>query len=140
MGFKLGSSKQPYAVSGEVKHKLRFHREAGDPDISVPGTPIIRTELESGILGEANNDGSIFINSSMVPNSEEEKQVVMHEMIHAKDMKTGKLNYTDHAVTWNGINYPRKKGKILYNEEWLPEGSKIFPWEKMPWDAKENTI
>jgi hypothetical protein len=25
-----------------------------------------------------------------------------------------------------------KTGKIMYNNEWLPEGSKDFPWEKMP--------
>jgi len=41
MGFKLGSERGNYAVGGEIKTKLRFHKESGDPDISVPGTPIL---------------------------------------------------------------------------------------------------
>ena len=46
------------------------------------------------------------------------------------DMKTGKLSYTDDNLTWMGETYPREKGMINYNGEWLPEGSKVFPWEQ----------
>ena len=131
-GFVLGTrSSKSYG-----KTAFKFKTDSA----SIPGTPVYRKDLEGDILGEANKDGSIFINSSITPNSEEERHIVMHEMIHSKDMKTGKLGYTDYAVTWNGIEYPREKGKILYNGEWLPEGSKTFPWEKMPWDIKENII
>ena len=42
----------------------------------------------------------------------------------------GKLAYTDDDITWMGEKYERKKGKINYNGEWLPEGSLDFPWEK----------
>ena len=52
MGFKLGTESGNYAVSGEIKTKFRFHRESGDPDASVPGTPVIRKPLDEGILGE----------------------------------------------------------------------------------------
>ena len=45
-------------------------------------------------------------------------------------MKLGKLDYDDNYIKWNGRTYPRKKGKILYNGEWISEGSKEFPWEK----------
>jgi hypothetical protein len=44
------------------------------------------------------------------------------------------LAYSDNAIKWNGEVYARKNGKIMYNNEWLPEGSKDFPWEKMPWE------
>ena len=54
----------------------------------------------------------------------------MHEMQHLVDMKVGKLAYTDDDITWMGEKYERKKGKINYNGEWLPEGSLDFPWEK----------
>ena len=45
-------------------------------------------------------------------------------------MKIGKLSYEDDHIKWNGVEYPRMKGKILYNGEWVPEGTKNFPWEK----------
>ena len=38
------------------------------------------------------------------------------------------------AVKWNGEIYDRKDGHIFYNDKWLPEGSKDFQWEKMPWE------
>jgi hypothetical protein len=50
------------------------------------------------------------------------------------DMKVGKLAYDDDHIKWNGEIYDRKDGKIFYNNEWVPEGSKDFPWEKMPWE------
>ena len=34
----------------------------------------------------------------------------------------------------NGEIHPRKNGKIFYQDKWTPEGSKDFPWEKMPWE------
>ena len=60
MGFKLGSERGNYAVSGEIRTKMRFGQEAGG-DASVPGTPVIRKPLEEGVMGEANMDGSIYI-------------------------------------------------------------------------------
>ena len=103
-------------------------------DASVPGTPVLRKDLGKGILGEANNDGSIFISHKVKSGSEQEEHVLMHEMVHLTDMKVGKLAYDDNFIKWNGEIYDRKKGKIFYNNEWVPEGSKDFPWEKMPWE------
>ena len=45
MGFKLGSEKGNDAVGGEIRRKMRFGKEAGG-DASVPGTPVIRKNLE----------------------------------------------------------------------------------------------
>ena len=69
MGFKLGSETGNYAISGEIKTKMRFGKNSGNPDLSVPGTPVIRKPLEEGVLGEANMDGSIYISDKLDPNS-----------------------------------------------------------------------
>ena len=130
MPFKLGTSRSPIANQGQVESKLSFKTH----DSSITGTPILRKPLGKGILGEANNDGTIFIHKQVKPGSEQEEHVVMHEMVHMTDMKLGKLAYDDNYVRWNGITYDRHKGHILYEGQWLPEGSKDFPWEKMPWE------
>jgi hypothetical protein len=130
MAFKLGSSRRPILDKGQVKSKMSFKQD----DSSIPGTPVLRKNLEGGIMGEANNDGSIFISDKLVPGSMEEQHVLMHEMVHQTDMKIGKLAYNDNYIKWNGRVYERKNGMINYNGEMLPEGSKEFPWEQMPWE------
>ena len=131
MGFKLGSEKGNYAVGGEVRKKMRFHQEAGG-DASVPGTPVIRKPLGEGILGEANMDGSIFISNKIVPGSFEERQVVNHEMVHATQMRTGKLQYGDNFVKYDGVTYPREtingRDMIKIDGKWK-EAGEDFPWE-----------
>ena len=132
MAFKLGTSKGNYAVSGEIKTKMRFSQEAGG-DASVAGTPVIRKSLEGGILGEANMDGSIYLSNKVQPKSQEETQVLLHEMRHATDMKTGKLAYDDDSIKYNGITYPREtrngKDMIKVDGKWTEAGGD-FPWEK----------
>ena len=105
MGFKLGTSKGNYAISGEIKTKMRFGKQAGEEG-SVPGTPIIRVPLEEGVMGEDNMDGSIYINENIVQGSYEDRQVINHEMRHATDIKLGKLTYTDNSLTYNGEEFP----------------------------------
>ena len=123
MTFKLGSENRKMNYNTA---KNRFDKD----DASIPGTPVIRKPLPKGIMGEANNDGSIFISDKVIPGSEEERKILMHEMKHMVDMKVGKLAYTDNDITWMGESYERKKGKINYNGEWLPEGDTSFPWEQ----------
>ena len=134
MGFKLGTARQPYAVSGEIRTKLRFHKESGDPDASVPGTPVIRKDLEPGVLGEANMDGSIYISDELEPGSFEERQTINHEMKHATNMKIGKEGYTDDYIMYNGEKFPREtrngKDMILVYGEWKEAGDEDFPWER----------
>jgi len=134
MGYKLGTAKKMYAVSGEVRSKLRFAKSKGDPDASVPGTPVIRKDLEEGVMGEANMDGSIFISNDIEPGSEIERQVINHEMRHATDMKIGKLAYGDNFVKWNGNTYPRMdingKDMIIVDGIAKEAGDGDFPWEK----------
>ena len=132
MGFKLGTERGNYAVSGEIRTKMKFHQEAGG-DASVPGTPVIRAPLEPGTMGEANMDGSIYINELIIPGSPEERKVINHEMRHATDIKIGKLEYGDYYIKWNGETFPRETingiDMILINNEWKPAGHHGFPWE-----------
>ena len=123
MTFKLGSESRKF--SGEP-NKNRFNKD----DASVPGVPVIRKDLAKGIKAEANIDGSIFLSNKVEAGSVEERKILMHEMQHLVDMKVGKLAYTDDDITWMGESYERKKGKINYNGEWLPEGDTTFPWEQ----------
>ena len=69
MGFKLGSERGNYAINGEIKTKMNFGKNSGG-DGSVPGTPVISKKLGKGIMGEANNDGTIFLTDKLDPNSE----------------------------------------------------------------------
>ena len=82
MGFKLGTNRGNYAISGEIKTKLRFGRNPSG-DASVPGVPIIRTDLEEGVFGEANMDGSIFFNNKSYTDKVYNKAI--DDMIKDKD-------------------------------------------------------
>ena len=97
-------------------------------------TPIFRKKLGKGILGEANMDGSIYIDKSVPKGSALEKRVINHEQKHLDDMSNPdpqrRLSYGDDYVRHNGKTYPRKDGKIKYNGKWSEEGSMNFPWEK----------
>ena len=139
MGFKLGKNRGNYAVGGVIKTKMRFGKQAGDVG-SVPRTPVIRVPLAEGVMGEANMDGSIYINKNIDPNSQEYRQVLNHEMRHATDMKIGKLAYTDNSVTYNGEVFERKDingvDSILVDGEWKEAGDTGFPWED---DANNGT-
>ena len=143
MGFKLGSERGNYAVSGEIKTKMRFGKQAG-VDGSVPGTPVIRKPLAKGVMGEANMDGSIYINENIEPGSNEERQTINHEMRHATDMRIGKLSYEDDHVMYNGDKFERKDingiDSILVDGEWKEAGDTGFPWEDDANNGSETAI
>ena len=141
MGFKLGTERGNYAVSGEIRTKMRFHQESGG-DASVPGTPVIRKDLEEGVLGEANMDGSIYISDKIVPGSFEERQVLNHEMPHATSIGIGKLKYADDHIKWNGETFEREtrngKDMIKVDGKWKEAGDEGFPWEQEANNGKGN--
>ena len=84
-------------------------------------------------MGEANMDGSIYLSDKVKPGSSEEREVLLHEMRHATDMKIGKLRYHDDYVKWDGETYKRQtiegKDMIHYDGKWIQAGSTKFPWE-----------
>ena len=96
---------------------------------------VIKKGLGDGIAGEANNDGTIFVDKSIPNGSIQEKEVIAHEGQHMKDMKEGILDYEDNSIEWMGKKYERKDGMIKYNGAWLEEGYKDFPWEKRAYKA-----
>tara|TARA_R100000458_G_C8184373_1_gene180276 strand:+ start:357 stop:719 length:363 start_codon:yes stop_codon:yes gene_type:complete len=118
--FRLPNQKNKKIATG------RFH--SGEE--ASPGTPLYRKKLDGGIQGEANKDGTIFIDVSVEPGSAEERKILTHEMKHLTDMKIGKLKYDDNWIKYDGVEYPRQNGFILYEGQWEPEGSKNFPWER----------
>jgi len=83
-------------------------------------TPIYQVDMEDGILGKANNNGTIVINKD-IKDPKQIDDVVEHEMIHIDQMKRGDLDYDDKNVYWKGKKYSRASMK---------EGAKNLPWEK----------
>ena len=143
MAFKLGKNRGLEATNGEIKTKLSFGRQPSGIE-SIPGTPIIPTSLADGIMGEANMDGTIYVNNQLNPNSLEYRQTINHEMRHATDMRLGKLAYTDNNVTYNGEEFPRMDidgvDSILVDGEWKEAGSHDFPWEDDANNGSETSI
>ena len=139
MGFKLGTERGLEATGGEIRTKMRFGKQSGEEG-SVPGTPVIRMPLEEDIMGEANMDGTIYINKNIVPGSFDDRQTINHEMRHATDIKLGKLSYDDNSITYNGEEFPRMDidgvDSILVDGKWKEVGDTGFPWED---DANNGT-
>lgn len=97
------------------------------PPYSMDNTPIYNVDMEEGVMGKANNNGSILISKDLSPL--EAKKVIDHEKIHLEQMGfikdgSGKyrndLDYDDKYVYWKGKKYSRAQMK---------EGAKNLPWE-----------
>mgnify|MGYP003648614247 FL=1 len=87
---------------------------------STDNTPIYNVDMEDGVLGKANNNGSITLNNKL-KDPEQIDDVIDHEMVHIDQMKRGDLDYDDNSVVWKGKKYSRASMK---------EGAKNLPWEK----------
>ena len=133
MAFKLGTARQPYAVSGEIKGKLSFSGPSAEGDLSVPGTRVISKLLPPNVGAEANADGNIYLNANIDPNSHMARKIVMHEMKHATDMKIGKLTYADDHIQHDGHKYLRQningEDMIKFEGKWVGAGDESLPWE-----------
>jgi len=84
----------------------------------IDNTPIYHVDMEEGVMGKANNNGTIIINKDLDPKMLD--KVVKHEMVHIDQMKRGDLDYDDKNVYWKGKVYPRAT---------MNEGAKNLPWE-----------
>ena len=85
--------------------------------------------LPNRVLGKAHKDGTIQIKKGL--SAKKRAEVIKHEKQHVKDMNSGRLNYDQSYVYWEGKKYSRTNGKkIIYNGKALPEGHRSFPWEK----------
>ena len=90
-----------------------------NPPFQGDNTPIYATDLEEGVLGKANNNGTILV-SDKITDPQERQSVIEHEKVHIDQMKRGDLDYDEDNVYW--------KGKKYYRED-MKEGTKDLPWE-----------
>lgn len=120
MGFKLKSFSDLVGI---------------DKETSTYNTPVFKKNLEGGILGEANNDGTIFIDKSLKGKNKE--NAVNHEKVHLEQMAQGRLQYTDNTVTWKKDTrsparvYERINGQLVDKKtgKSAEEGGD-FDWER----------
>ena len=89
-----------------------------NPPYTVDNTPIYHVDMEDGVMGKANNNGTIIINKDVPINKIQD--VINHEKVHIDQMKRGDLNYDDKYVYWKGKKYSRAQ---------MQEGAKNLPWE-----------
>ena len=97
--------------------------------VKIGKTPVIRKDLEGGVVAEANRDGSIYIDKDVKPGSPLEKEAIAHEKVHLDQMNRGDLDYDDNNVYWKGKKYSRSK---------MNEGAKNLPWEKEAYDKTKH--
>ena len=88
------------------------------PSYDYDNTPIYNVDMEDGVLGKANNNGSILLNKDLDPSKKQ--LVIKHEKVHIDQMKRGDLDYDDDNVYWKGKKYSRAD---------MDEGAKNLPWE-----------
>mgnify|MGYP000278892927 FL=1 len=88
------------------------------PPYSMDNTPIYNVNMEDGVMGKANKNGTIILNKDLDPSQCE--KVIAHEKVHIDQMKRGDLDYDDNNVYWKGKKYSRAQ---------MQEGAKNLPWE-----------
>lgn len=90
-------------------------------------TPVYYVDMEDGVLGKANNNGTIIIDQNLSPL--EAKRVIKHEQVHIDQIRRGDLNYDDKNVYWKGKVIPRSS---------IKEGARNLPWEKEAYNKSKN--
>jgi hypothetical protein len=89
------------------------------PPYEIDNTPIYNIPDEKGVLGRANDCGSIVVNKD-IRDKKLLETVISHEKVHLEQMKRGDLSYDGEYIYWKGKRY--KRG--------VKDGSKSYPWEK----------
>ena len=89
------------------------------PPYEIDNTPIYNIPDEKGVLGRANDWGSIVVNKD-IKDKKLLETVISHEKVHLEQMKRGDLSYDGEYIYWKGKRY--KRG--------VKDGSKSYPWEK----------
>jgi len=109
MGFKLGKEQRGFK---NPKDNQIFRKKLGD-----------------GIMGEANADGSIYIDKNVPDNMV--NYVATHEAQHRTAMELGTESYDNNAVYYKGEVWPRGNGYIMdpNTGKKYQEGDPSLPWE-----------
>ena len=87
--------------------------------IVVDNTPIYQKDMDEGVMGQANKNGSIILNKNL--STLEQEDVIKHEKVHLNQMERGDLDYDNDNVYWKGKKIPRST---------MDEGNKNLPWER----------
>ena len=87
--------------------------------ILIDNTPIYQKDMDEGVMGQANKNGSIVLNKNLSPLEQED--VIKHEKVHLNQMERGDLDYDNDNVYWKGKKIPRST---------MDEGNKNLPWER----------
>jgi len=102
------------------------------PPYNIDNTPIYFVEEEEGVLGRANMNGTITINSK-VKSPNQVKEIIKHEKVHIDQMKDGRLAYDNDNI------YHRKSGKGKWKVKKRSnkvDGSPSSWWEKEAYNKK----
>ena len=94
--------------------------------IVVDNTPIYEKDMDEGVMGQANKNGSIILNKNLSPLEQED--VIKHEKVHLNQMERGDLDYDNDNVYWKGKKIPRST---------MDEGNKNLPWEREAYKANK---
>jgi hypothetical protein len=89
-----------------------------NPPYKIDNTPIYHVDMEEGVMGKANNNGTIIVNKDLDPSQIDD--VIAHEKIHIEQMERGDLDYDNENVYWKGKTYSRAD---------MAEGAADLPWE-----------
>ena len=95
--------------------------------IVVDNTPIYQKDMDEGVMGQANKNGSIVLNKNLSPL--EQKDVIKHEKVHLNQMERGDLDYDNDNVYWKGKKIPRST---------MDEGNKNLPWEREAYKVNKS--
>jgi len=111
-----------------------------DKETSTYSTPVFKKDLDGTIMGEANNDGTIFIDKSL--KGKDKTEAVEHEKVHLDQMAQGKLQYTNDTVTWKKDTkspprvYKREGGMLIDEKTGESAEGGAFEWEDEAYNKK----
>ena len=98
-----------------------------NPPYKEDNVPVYNVPMEDGVMGKANNNGTIILNKDLDPSQID--SVVDHEKVHLDQMKRGDLNYDNDYVYWKGKKYSRAD---------MEEGAQDLPWEAEAYKKVKN--
>ena len=61
-----------------------------NPPYKIDNTPVYHVDMEAGVMGKANNNGTIILNKDLKPHQIPE--VIAHERVHIDQMRRGDLD------------------------------------------------
>jgi hypothetical protein len=127
IALALGYSKWDLNMKDSYKSETKTKKPSR---VNLVDAPLKKIQnLPKGVLGKAHKNGTIQIRKGL--SAKKKAEVIKHEKQHVKDMNSGRLNYDQSYVYWEGKKYPRVSGKkIVFNGKALPEGHGSFPWER----------